>query len=451
MSNEQLQPTELGTETVTAYKEKPAFSPEQLEEIAKMMAEKEKQDLIAKEVADAKKVQDTHLEQLQMASRPIGEKYMNDLEDTELTKEERDRVEALKDSINIRDTRAISDYGVGIQQRLGGFSDKLLDNVSTKDTGEVGELLDDLLGELNTVDAKDLNKKPNFFTKLFRKASQKTSELLSQYQSVSVKVEKTANRLREIQKGLQTDIQVLTDMAEQNRMYGKAVKLYIVAGEEKLEELRKDALPEAQKRAESGDMDDQQALQRLINDINRLEKRVFDLHTSKTITLQTEPQIDMIRNTSLVLVEKINSSITTVIPLWKNQLTIALTLRNQANGAKAQESINNATNELLKKNASMLKMNTIEVAKQAEKGIVDIETLEFTQKELVETIQETLKIQKEGSISRQKAKERMVEMEKELRQQLLDLSVEAGNDYSTPKTNIVGNSTPSNSTDYLNM
>lgn len=458
MSERELQSSENQTQTLYKEKEQPIdlseLSPEQIKEVAKMLEEKKKAEYLEQEKQLSQQVQIGQEELRSLTEKPVGKSFQEELESLEITPKERERIEALKSNINVQDAMNVTKFGLGVQQQLGNFSDKLLENVSTKDSGEVGKILDDLLSNLNTVDVKDLNKKEGFFRKIFRKASQKTSELLNQYQSVAVKVDKTANKLRDIQVGLQDDVRTLTKMAEQNMQYGKAVRLYIIAGEEKIKDLRENELPKMQEIASSGDMEAQQALQRLTQDINRLEKRVFDLQTSKTITLQSAPQIDLIRNTSVELVEKIESSINTVIPLWKNQITIALTLRNQANAQKAQEAITNATNSLLLKNSEMLKQNTIDIAKQAERGIVDVATLEQTQKNLVETIEETMRIQQEGSIAREKAKQRMQEMEQELKQSLARLADEAlqANQKSLDAIDnrkLVQNN--GNSNDYLNL
>lgn len=377
--------------------------------------------------------------------------------DEEITPQERQRIDALKESIVISDAMNISQFGVNIQQKLGDFSDKILENITSKDSGEVGKLLDSMLNDLKEVDTEDFNKKRNFISKLFRKAQRKTSELLSQYQSVSFKLNQTTSELRDVQRNLQSDVRSLSQLATQNLQYGKAINLYIIAGEEKLEELRRDLLPKVHEKAKDGTMESQQALQRLTHDINRLEKRVADLQTSKTITIHSSHQIDLIRNNSIELVEKIESSINNVIPLWKNQVTIALTLRNQQNAQKAQEAITDSTNKLLLKNSEMLKVNTLEITKQAERGIVDTETLEQVQKNLVETLEGTLKIQQEGSIERQKTKERMVEMRKELQDSLNELAQEAMKMNDEQLNRIEAQKTKqsqnfnSNSTDYLNL
>lgn len=377
----------------------------------------------------------------------------------EITPQERERIEALKENIVISDALNISQFGVNIQQKLGNFSDRILENVASKNTGEVGELLDSMLNDLKEVDTKDYNKKQNFISKLFKKAQRKTSELLSQYQSVSFKLNETTKELEQVQMGLKSDVQAMSDLANQNLQYGKAVNLYIIAGEEKLEEIRRNLLPKIQEKAQDGTMESQQALQRLSHDINRLEKRIADLQVSKTITIHSAHQIDLIRNNSIELIEKIQSSISNVVPLWKNQITIALSLRNQRNAQMAQEAITNSTNELLKTNSEMLKVNTLEIAKQAERGIVDVETLEITQRDLIETIQGTLKIQQEGSIEREKSKQRMVEMRKELQDSLNDLAKEAMkineehlNRLDSNKSNYSSTSSKSNSNvDYLNI
>lgn len=421
------------------------------------LSEEEKQ-ILAKHRAEQNKADREELAKFQTENHnskyeQIGQSVTN-TNDGELTQDELNRIKALKDSIKIDDVMSVSNYGVGVQKQLGSFSEKLLENVSTKDTGEVGQLLDEMLFDINTVDTQDFNKKQGFIKKIFKKASQKTSELLNKYQSVSTKIDATSLKLTDIQLGLKDDINNLNQMGIQNIQYGKAVNLYIIAGEEKVRELKETELPKAKALAQDGDIQAQQNLQRMSQEINRLEKRIYDLQTSKAITLQSAPQIDVIRNNSLELMEKINTSINTVIPLWKNQITISLTLRNQANAQKANKAIREATDKLLLKNAEMLKQNSIDIARQSEEGIVSIETLEQTQQKLIETIEETMKIQKEGTVAREKARVRMQEMENELKvslKRLSDDAMEINKQSYSEKPKATPTASTTNDSSYLNL
>lgn len=421
------------------------------------LSEEEKQ-ILAKHRAEQNKADREELARFQTENHnskyeQIGQSVTN-TQDGELTQDELNRIKALKDSIKIDDVMSVSNYGVGVQKQLGSFSEKLLENVSTKDTGEVGELLDEMLSDINTVDTQDFNKKQGFIKKIFKKASKKTSELLNKYQSVSTKIDSTSLKLTDIQLGLKDDINNLNQMGIQNIQYGKAVNLYIIAGEEKVRELKETELPKAKELAQDGDIQAQQNLQRMSQEINRLEKRIYDLQTSKAITLQSAPQIDVIRNNSLELMEKINTSINTVIPLWKNQITISLTLRNQANAQKANKAIREATDKLLLKNAEMLKQNSIDIARQAEEGIVSIETLEQTQQKLIETIEETMKIQKEGTVAREKARVRMQEMENELKvslKRLADDAMDINKQSYAEKPKATPTASTTNDSSYLNL
>ncbi|CAD5900943.1 putative toxic compound resistance protein [Carnobacterium maltaromaticum] len=343
-----------------------------------------------------------------------------------LPKERQVQAQALAEQIDVGNAQAIMSYGAAAQQKLGEFSHSMLNHVQNQDTGEIGDSLNDLMYRLNEANPDELRAEDNnVFKKIFGKVKRSVYEMTSKYQKIGAQIDKIAIKLDKEKSGLLNDNMMLEQLYQKNKDYFDALNIYIAAGELKMEELQMTLIPEAVKKAEASN--DQMDVQ-IVNDLNqfldRLEKRTHDLRLARQMTIQQAPQIRLIQNTNQALAEKIQSSINTAIPLWKNQIAIALTLLRQKDAVTAQRQVSETTNDLLKKNSAMLKISAIETAKENERGVIDIETLQQTQNDLVETLQETLKIQQEGRIKRKDAEKELAVMETDLRDKLLALTTD---------------------------
>ncbi|EJE0898275.1 toxic anion resistance protein [Listeria monocytogenes] len=318
---------------------------------------------------------------------------------------------------------AILGYGAPAQAKLHDFSHSMLAHVQKQDVGPIGDIISDLMYRLQEADPDELAaRNKNVFTKMFHRVKQSINEITSKYQKIGTQIDRIALKLEHSKKRLMEDNSFLEQLYDKNKDYFQALNIYIAAGELKLEEINTKMLPELRKKAEqTGDQMDYQEVNDLTQFADRLDKRVYDLRLSRQITIQQAPQIRLIQNTNQALAEKIQSSIMTAITLWKNQVAIALTLLRQQQAVAAQRQVSETTNELLKRNADMLKTNAIETARENERGIVDIETLKETQSSLIETLQETLKIQQEGRAKRAVAEKELVTMEQELKERLLEM------------------------------
>ncbi|PDG21128.1 toxic anion resistance protein [Listeria monocytogenes] len=318
---------------------------------------------------------------------------------------------------------AILGYGAPAQAKLHDFSHSMLAHVQKQDVGPIGDIISDLMYRLQEADPDELAaRNKNVFTKMFHRVKQSINEITSKYQKIGTQIDRIALKLEHSKKRLMEDNSFLEQLYDKNKDYFQALNIYIAAGELKLEEINTKMLPELRKKAEqTGDQMDYQEVNDLTQFADRLDKRVYDLRLSRQITIQQAPQIRLIQNTNQALAEKIQSSIMTAIPLWKNQVAIALTLLRQQQAVAAQRQVSETTNELLKRNADMLKTNAIETARENERGIVDIETLKETQSSLIKTLQETLKIQQEGRAKRAVAEKELVTMEQELKERLLEM------------------------------
>ncbi|WP_338469443.1 toxic anion resistance protein [Niallia sp. XMNu-256] len=340
-----------------------------------------------------------------------------------LTEENKQKAIGLAQQIDPRNHQSITVYGTQAQSKLLNFSHSMLDHVQNKDTGEIGEILTDLMRKLEQVNPDELKpEKRNVISRLFGKLSKSVNEIMSKYQKTGAQIDRITVKLEQCKKALMSDNMMLEQLYDKNKDYFQALNIYIAAGEVKLEELHTKVIPELKQKAEkTQNQMDYQEVNDMLQFADRLEKRMHDLKLSRQITTQSAPQIRLIQNTNMALVEKIQSSIMTAIPLWKNQIAIALTLIRQQHAVNAQKQVSKTTNDLLLKNAEMLKTNTIETAKENERGIVDIETLKKTQESLVTTLEETLRIQAEGRVKRQQAEQELVSMENELKTKLLNL------------------------------
>ena len=337
-----------------------------------------------------------------------------------LPEENRQKAIQLAEQIDPTNQQAVSLFGTQAQTKLMSFSHTMLDHVQKKDTGEIGEIIGDLMKKLEQVSPDDLKpEKRGLISRMFGKISNSVQEVLSKYQKTGAQIDRISVKLDHSKNDLLGDITILEQLYEQNKDYFHALNIYIAAGELKLEELETKTIPALKKKAEASQ--DQMAFQE-VNDLmqfaDRLEKRTHDLVLSRQITMQSAPQIRLIQSANQALVEKIQSSITTAIPLWKNQVAIALTLLRQRNAVEAQKLVSKTTNDLLLKNAEMLKVNTVETAKENERGIVDIDTLKKVQDHLISTLEETLRIQAEGRAKRLQAKQDLASMETDMKNKL---------------------------------
>ncbi len=335
-----------------------------------------------------------------------------------LTPEEQKMVNDFAAKIDIENTNQILQYGAGTQKKMADFSDTALENVKTQDLGEIGELISNVVGELKDFDVQEEGK----FFGFFRKQTSKIENLKNKYDKAQVNVEKITDSLQQHQVRLMKDSAMLDKMYEQNLNYFKELTMYILAGKKKLEETRNGKLAEMKNKAAlSGLPEDAQAARDLDEKCSRFEKKLHDLELTRTIAMQTAPQIRLIQNNDTVMVEKIQTTIVNTIPLWKSQMVLALGIAHSAEAAQAQRQVTDITNELLRKNAETLHMATVETAKESERGIVDIETLRKTNADLIQTLDDVMRIQMEGRQKRQAAEMEMHRMEEELKRKLLEI------------------------------
>ena len=335
-----------------------------------------------------------------------------------LTPEEQKMVNDFAAKIDIENTNQILQYGAGTQKKMADFSDTALENVKTQDLGEIGELISNVVGELKDFDVQEEGK----FFGFFRKQTSKIENLKNKYDKAQANVEKITDSLQQHQVRLMKDSAMLDKMYEQNLNYFKELTMYILAGKKKLEETRNGKLAEMKnKAAQSGLPEDAQAARDLDEKCSRFEKKLHDLELTRTIAMQTAPQIRLIQNNDTVMVEKIQTTIVNTIPLWKSQMVLALGIAHSAEAAQAQRQVTDITNELLKKNAETLHMATVETAKESERGIVDLETLQKTNADLIQTLDDVMRIQMEGRQKRQAAEMEMHRMEEELKRKLLEI------------------------------
>ncbi|ANZ94493.1 MULTISPECIES: toxic anion resistance protein [Brochothrix] len=340
----------------------------------------------------------------------------------QLPLESKKMADDLVGQINARNSQSVLLYGAPAQEKLHDFSQSMLQHVQSKDVGPIGDIITDLMHKIEEASPEELGTNSNAFSRFFSKMKRSINEITSKYQQMGTQIDRIAIKLDQSKKVLVEDNLFLDELYDKNKDYFQALNIYIAAGEQKIEDILTKELPTLQAEAEKSN---DQMLVQDVNDLRqfatRLEKRVHDLKLSRQITIQSAPQIRLIQNTNQVLAEKIQSSIMTAIPLWKNQVAIALTLMRQQQAVKAQQQVSKTTNDLLKHNAELLKTNTIETAIENERGLVDIETLKETQGKLIETIKETLAIQEDGRQKRQSAEKELLQMETELKQHLLEM------------------------------
>ena len=358
------------------------------------------------------------LGELEKKEEVIPQKQLQKEEVPVLTPEEQKMVNDFAAKIDIENTNQILQYGSGTQKKMAVFSDTALENVKTQDLGEIGELISNVVGELKDFDVQEEGK----FFGFFRKQTSKIENLKNKYDKAQVNVEKITDSLQQHQVRLMKDSAMLDKMYEQNLNYFKELTMYILAGKKKLEETRNGKLAEMKNKAAlSGLPEDAQAARDLDEKCSRFEKKLHDLELTRTIAMQTAPQIRLIQNNDTVMVEKIQTTIVNTIPLWKSQMVLALGIAHSAEAAQAQRQVTDITNELLRKNAETLHMATVETAKESERGIVDLETLQKTNADLIQTLDDVMRIQMEGRQKRQAAEMEMHRMEEELKRKLLEI------------------------------
>lgn len=341
-------------------------------------------------------------------------------EENVLTPEELRQVEEFAKKIDVTNSKAVMTYGVGTQKKMADFSEKTLESVKTKDMGEVGDMVSGLVTQLKNFDVDENEKGIKGF---FKKKGNQMQELKTKYTNVEKNVTAISDELEKHQVTLLKDVELLDRMYELNLVYFKELSMYILAGKKKLKEVRETELPKLQeKAAKSGLPEDAQAAKDLADQCDRFEKKIHDLQLTRAVAMQTGPQIRMIQASDQIMAEKIQSTIVNTIPLWKNQMVIAIGIEHATQAAKAEREVNDMTNALLRKNAEKLKQATVESAKEAERGIVDIETLKHTNEMLITTMDEVLSIQIEGKQKRAAAEKDLAQIEAQLRQKLLQAS-----------------------------
>lgn len=340
-----------------------------------------------------------------------------------LTPEEQKMVDDFAEQIDITNTQMVLSYGAGSQKKIADFSQSALNNVRTKDMGEIGEMLTDVVAELKSFDEEE---EKGFFS-IFKRSSNKLGNLKAKYDKAEVNINKIVKVLENHQVTLLKDVAMLDKMYELNLNYFKELSMYILAGKKKLEQARTEELPKLLSKAElSGLPEDTQAAKDYAAMCERFEKKIYDLELTRAISMQMAPQIRLIQGNDTSMSEKIQSTLVNTIPLWKSQMVIAIGVDHSNEAAKAQREVTDMTNELLKKNAEMLKIATVETAKESERGIVDIETLTATNQTLISTLDEVMKIQEEGRTKRKNAEAELIRIEDEMRQKLLSMSRASG-------------------------
>ena len=341
------------------------------------------------------------------------------VEDTPLSPEEQQMVDDFAQKIDITNSQMVLQYGAASQKKLSDFSDTALSRVKTKDMGETGELITDLIGELQGFDAAEESK--GFFG-FFKRQQANIANLKTKYEKADVNVERIKAKLEDQQVILMKDITMLDKMYQLNLVYFKELTMYILAGRKKLAAVRANELAAAQAKAQRTQLpEDAQAARDLSDQCDRFEKKLYDLELTRNISLQMGPQIRLLQNNNTLMAEKIQSTIVNTIPLWKNQMVLALGLAHSQQAMEAQRAVTNMTNDLLKKNAEALKMGTLETARETQRGVVDIETLQATNKSLIETLDELNKIQTEGRAKRAAAQQELTRIEDELKQKMMEI------------------------------
>lgn len=353
-----------------------------------------------------------------METEPDMDPVQQEMAKMVLTPEEQEMVNSFAEKIDVENTTQILQYGAGTQKKMADFSDEALNNVRSQDLGEIGDLLADVVGELKGFDTEE---EKGFFG-FFKKQANKIENLKNKYDKAEANVEKITDSLQQHQIRLLKDSAMMDKMYEQNLLYFRELSMYILAGKKHLRDVREGKLRELEEKARlSGLPEDAQAARDFDSKCTRFEKKIHDLELTRMVSLQTAPQIRLVQNNDTVMAEKIQTTIVNTIPLWKSQMVLALGIAHSSEAARAQRQVSDVTNELLRKNAEKLHMASVETAKESERGIVDMETLKRTNAELIQTLDDVMRIQKEGRARRQEAEAEMARMENDLKTKLLEI------------------------------
>ena len=368
--------------------------------------------------------QDESIKELaEVGSKLTNEKIEKSLNYDELSKEDKKAIDEFNKKLDVYDTTQILQFGAAAQNKVSEFSDEILEGVRTKSAGDVGDLLSNLVGEIKNFDSEIGSPKKGIF-KIFGGVKKEVDTIIAKYSKIETNIDTIEKALNKNQITLLKDVETFDTMYDKNLEYFKEISLYIIAGEKKIEELKTKTLPELKKQAEkTKEQLDVQKVQDMEALIDRFEKKIYDLKTTRIISIQMAPQIRLLQNNDSELVEKIQSSITNTIPLWKNQIVLALGINNAKKALKAQQEVTNLTNEMLTKNSQTLKQGTLDIAKESERAIVDVETLKKTNKDLIDTLDGIIKIHEEGRANRLKAEEELQTIEKELKDKILEINI----------------------------
>lgn len=372
-----------------------------------------------------KKIEEKEVDEIVKGSNQItNEKIEKSLNYDALTEQEKRAIDEFNSKIDVQDSTQVLQFGSQAQNKISQFSDSVLEDVKTKNLGEVGDLLSDLVGQIKSFDSEIADQNKGGIAKLFTNAKRQLDKIVAKYNKIDSNIDMIEKSLENHKLQMLKDINIFDTMYKKNLDYFKELSLYIIAGERKLDELKNVTLPELQKiAAESGEQLDAQKIHDMEGIINRLEKKIYDLKTTRIISIQMAPQIRMIQNNEAELVEKIQGSLTNTIPLWKNQMVLALGINNAKQALGAQKAVTKLTNDMLNKNSEMLKQGSIDIAQESERAIVDVETLQKTNANIIETLDKVIEIHENGRQKRKEAEEQLEEIEKELKEKMVELKV----------------------------
>ena len=358
-----------------------------------------------------------------------NEKIESSLNYDLLTDEEKKAIDEFIAKINVSDSAQVLQYGAKAQTQISQFSDSVLENIKTRSAGEVGDLLANLVGQIKSFDSDiTSSEKKTGLAKLFSNAKKELNTIVAKYSKIETNIDTIEKNLENHKLQMLKDITIFDTMYEKNLDYFKEISLYIIAGERKLDELRNVELPKLIEQAkQSGEQLDAQKVQDMENTINRFEKKIYDLKTTRIISIQMAPQIRLLQNNDSELVEKIQSSITNTIPLWKNQMVLALGINNAKQALGAQKAVTDLTNDMLVKNSELLKQGSIQIAEESERAVVDVETLQKTNKDIIDTLDQVIQIHENGRIKRQEAEKELENIEKELKEKMIEIKVPSNN------------------------
>lgn len=372
-----------------------------------------------------KKIEEKEVDEIVKGSNQItNEKIEKSLNYDALTEQEKRAIDEFNSKIDVQDSTQVLQFGSQAQNKISQFSDSVLEDVKTKNLGEVGDLLSDLVGQIKSFDSEIADQNKGGIAKLFTSAKRQLDKIIAKYNKIDSNIDMIEKSLENHKLQMLKDINIFDTMYKKNLDYFKELSLYIIAGERKLDELKNVTLPELQKiAAESGEQLDAHKVHDMEGIINRLEKKIYDLKTTRIISIQMAPQIRMIQNNEAELVEKIQGSLTNTIPLWKNQMVLALGINNAKQALGAQKAVTKLTNDMLNKNSEMLKQGSIDIAQESERAIVDVETLQKTNANIIETLDKVIEIHENGRQKRKEAEEQLEEIEKELKEKMVELKV----------------------------